>query len=177
MKKRKGQVAVMEYMVLVIMIVFIIFFVIVIIFGFQFLDAGGDYAKGLEERSLFITQNVISSPVIRNLQYRNSVFDDSKLTVMDCDDIKSIFGYAVYMEITTVFDDSPCDGVVYRPDDCIRELERRMSVVCTADNYPDCAVWRFCEDEEPKVFRTLPVNIYRKMNNTMTLGSLKIGVS
>ena len=177
----------MEYMVFLIMIVFIILFVMLIVFGSQFISAGSEYARGMEQKSLFITQNVISSPVMGSLSYQSSVFDDSKLSVMTCDDVNDLFGAGIYMEIRIVQDIeslSACDE--YRPgtqifDICERREKEKFNATCTEgenhEEYPDCYIWRFCEEEKPDTFRTIPVNVYRKIDGSMKLAVLKIGVS
>jgi len=177
----KSQADVMEYLVLVIMIMLIAFFVLLLVFGFQLFTAGSEQAVAKERRSLFLLQSIISSNMLNNPQYQTgSVFDDSKLTVIRCEDIEKLFGEDAWINITVLKDESVCDNVApeWRKRNCIKALKEEANTLCTTNNYPKCNVWTFCGEnkKERMIYRSIPVNIHRKINGTIELGVLTVGV-
>ncbi len=176
-----GQTAVMEYMILVLMTMFIIFFALIMIFGFQFLTIGSETSIEVEERSLFVLQSFISSNIVGNPHFlKGSVLDDSKLTVVDCGKIEEMFGADVFVEVRAFYDKPNCEGLSsWEYEECleaVRQITESENKPCTPENYPDCGCWVFCEKSEKMVYRAVPVNVYRTMNNTFSLGTVTVGV-
>ncbi|MBN2330825.1 MAG: hypothetical protein JXC85_03345 [Candidatus Aenigmarchaeota archaeon] len=175
-----GQASIAEYLVLVLMIVFIAFMALLMIFGFQFFSVGSEQTKSLERRSLFLLESAISTTALNNLQYQQgSVLDDSKLTAATCEDLETLLGKGWYAEVRAIPDDSVCDDMPrYLMNACLKNLRLAAGTSCTTQNYPDCNVWEFCQKNERDrmMYRSIPVNIYRKMNGTLQLGVLTIGV-
>jgi len=176
----KSQASVTEYMVLVMMIVIIVLIAMLLIFGFQFFTVGSEQLKSRERRSLFLLESFISSTALNNLQYqKGSVFDDSKLTVASCEDLETLLGKGWFAEIMVLLDESVCyDQPTWKKNKCLRDLRKQASIVCTNQNYPFCNIWRFCEQNkrDRMIYRSIPVNVYRKMNNTLELGVITVGV-
>ncbi|UCD02991.1 MAG: hypothetical protein JSV63_04390 [Candidatus Aenigmatarchaeota archaeon] len=181
----KGQVEIMEYMVFVLLTMFIIAFVLFMIFGFQFLSLGGEQAGEIESRSLFILQSLLSSKTLNSPQYqKGSVLDDAVLTVMTCDDIVDMFGERVYVEVRTFLEKPDCDDPGLsslersRCESRIGKLISMENIQCTSEKYPECFVWRYqgCEKQDEMVFRSVPVNVLRKMNSTVAMGVITIGI-
>ena len=175
-----GQVSIAEYLVLVLMIVFIAFIALLMIFGFQFFSVGSEQTKSLERRSLFLLESAISTTALNNLQYqKGSVLDDSKLTVASCEDLETLLGKGWWAEVRAIPDESVCQDMPrYLMNACLSKLRKAAATSCTTQNYPDCNVWEFCQKNEAErmMYRSIPVNIYRKMNGTLQLGVLSIGI-
>ncbi len=180
----KGQVAVMEYLVLVVMTMFVIFFVVVLLFGYQFLQSGSERSKDLESHSLFVLQSMIASPVVNNPQHqKGSVLDDAKLTVMTCEDVEVLFGHGLWIRISSIYEKHDCEkytnaierNTCYQENADIEAIENRE---CTGQVYPDCGVWTFCGEERSvrMIYRSVPVNIYRKMDGMVSLATITVGV-
>jgi hypothetical protein len=182
MLKRRGksQVNLAEYMVLVLMIVFIIFIALLMIFGFQFLSVGSEQMKSRERRSLFLLESFISTTALNNLNYqKGSVFDDSKLTVASCEDLQSMLGMGWWAEVRVLVDDSGCDDLPrWQISKCKSDLRKEAETMCTTQNYPRCNVWVFCEQNkrDRMIYRSIPVNVYRKMNSTVDLAVVTVGI-
>lgn len=184
----KGQAAVMEYMILILMTMFIIFFVVAMIFGFQFIEAGSSYSKDMEARTLFVLQNMLSSPAINIPEsQKGSVLEDAKLSVMTCEDMESLFGEGIWVQVGTFYEKPVCEGII--PSERIacmyyrNEIEAIASRDCTGrgqNDYPECGTWTYCTDENKfgrMIYRSVPVNIYRKMEDAMMMGTLTVGIS
>jgi hypothetical protein len=174
----KGQVAVTEYMVLVLMIAIISFLVVVLIFGFELFSTGSQQSVGREKTTMFLMKSFTSSNILTDLRYqKGSVFDDSKLTIASCNDLVTLFGYDFYAEIRVLEDKAVCDDLYwYQQPQCIRDLEAKENIQCSDAVYPECSTWKFCDKEQRMTYRSIPVNVYRKMNGTVALGVLTVGV-
>lgn len=174
------QASLTEYMTLVLMIVFIAFIALLLIFGFQMLGAGSERLESIERRSLFMLQSFISSPALNNPWYhQGSVFDDSKLTAASCDDLEAIFGGGLYAEVRVIGDESVCESrSAWQKRRCLQDIRQRAGTLCTTQNYPLCGVWRFCDGnkEDRMIYRSIPVNVHRKINNTMEMAVLTVGI-
>jgi hypothetical protein len=174
----RSQVAVTEYMVLVFMIAIIIFFAVILIFGFEVFTVGSEQMTSRERTAMFTLQSFLSSSVLNDPDHpKGSVFDDSRLTAADCSELEQLFGEDWYAEVRVVTDTSPCDGLsVWMRRACLRGLYEKDGTVCSEQNYPECGTWSFCEKADRMVYRSVPVNIYRKINGTMEIGVLTVGV-
>jgi hypothetical protein len=189
MKKtvRTGQAPLMEYIVFLFMAVLIIIALLFLVFGFQFLTQGSGVAEEAEKHSLFVTQSMLSNDMTRATRYQSiSVLDDSKLTalasMMDCAYFETAFGAGTWAEVKLYMEKPDCEGLP-TPEfaDCSElrdKIEAMQEEPCTEESYPDCGVWEFCTEskEERMVYRSVPVNIYRKMDNTVAIGVLNVGV-
>lgn len=184
----KGQTAIMEYMIFVLMAMAIIFFVVVLIFGYQIMQSSGAKYRATEENTMFAIQKIMTTPLISTPEYQKSaVLEDAKLTVLTCDDVQHLFGDGLWIQIKAVYEKPDCTGINNLPQrmQCINKrhaIEQIESRECTEsgqDYYPDCGTWTYCSSNrgERMVYRSLPVNIYRKMNDTVMIGSLTVGVS
>jgi hypothetical protein len=184
----RGQTDIMEYAVLVVMIMFVILFVVALIFGFQMLQMGSEKSKAVETESLFILRNMISSPIINNPQYpKGSVLDDAKLTVMTCEEIEALFGEGVWIQVVSFFEKPDCDvpgmtggerAACRQSLDDIVAVENRECTGAGQNDYPQCGKWTFCEENraERMIYRSVPVNVYRRMTGAVSLGALTVGI-
>jgi len=176
----KGQVAIMEYVVLLIMIVFIILFLLLMVFGFELMGSETGRSEDLDRRSLFTLQRMTSSEIINSPSFqKGSVFDDAKLTALNslgCDDFRGLYGQETWAKVERIFEKETCHPI-YNPD-CNDYIESIENVECTPSIYPHCGYWEFCDENKgPRMmYRTVPVNVYIKMNETTVLGALSIGV-
>ncbi len=176
----KCQASVTEYLMLVIMIVLIALIAMVMMFGFQLFSVGSEQIESQERKSLFMLESFISSPALNNPNYqKGSVFDDSRLTVAACEGIEALFGNGIWAEVRVLPDEGVCDDLTgYRQRSCLREVREEAGTRCTTQNYPQCGVWTFCDEnkEDRMMYRSIPVNVYRKMNSTLQLGVLTVGI-
>jgi hypothetical protein len=184
----RGQTDIMEYAVLVVMIMFVILFVVALIFGFQMIQTGSEKSKDIEAESLFVLRNMISSPIMNNPQYqKGSVLDDAKLTVMTCEDVEALFGEGVWVQVVSFFEKPDCDvpgmspGEVYECTQSFDDIAAVENTECTGagqNAYPQCGKWTFCEDNraERMIYRSVPVNVYRRMTGVISLGALTVGI-
>ena len=181
----RGQVAIMEYMVFVILAVFMIAFVLVMIFGFQILSIGGDYSAEVDDRSLFILQSILSSKIINVPQYqKGSVLDDAALTIIECEDLIAMFREEIYVEVKSFYEKPNCEGLNgwdrNKCEDEIEDIEAIESTDCTEDpdaSYPQCGRWTFCDQKDRMVYKSVPVNIFRKMEQRTSLGVITVGLN
>ena len=174
----KGQADMTEYLVLVIMIMLIAFIAVIMIFGFQILNIGSGQSASTERRALFMLEAFSASSMLGNTDFpKGTVFEDSKLTVATCDWLSSMLGQGWWAEARVITDKSRCgQEQPWLKNKCLQDLRKVEGTVCTKQNYPSCSIWRFCQQSEKMVFMSMPVNIYRKLNGTMELGVLTIGV-
>jgi len=174
----KSQAAITEYLVLVIMIVLIAFIAVVLLFGFELLNTGTEQAKSRERRALFTLESFAASTALNGPQYqKGSFFEDARLTAATCGDLENLFGSGWWAEVRVLKDKAYCDSLpVWRRSKCQQDMRREENIVCTKQNYPSCGIWRFCAREEKMIYTSVPVNVYRKINNTVDLGILTVGI-
>jgi len=176
----KGQVAITEYMVLLLMIVMISFFALFMLFGFPLIGAGQSSYDTKQTASMFVLKSILSRPNLINLQFsEGSVLDDSKLTAAECEHLEKIYGLDWYAEVRSFRSRSECDGLnPWIKKNCLKEIAKTENTVCTTENYPNCGVWVLCGENEKarNAEWSVPVNVYRKLNDTIELGVLTVGV-
>ncbi len=177
----KGQASIMEYMIFVLLVMFIIFFLVAMIFGSQILSAGTERSKAFDETSMLVLQRMSVSYILNEPGYqKGSMLDDSKLAVITCEDIESVFGYDLWVEVRMLYDKPDCSGLLgiafFNCDNERKGIISKENLVCSQSNYPECGIWRYCEKKPRMVYRSIPVNIHRKINGTISLGSLTVGV-
>ena len=148
----------MEYVMLT-------FFVLVVIVALLFFLSWWQASQlGLEKRSnaVQMTYSVlgqfINDPVVVKA---GSVLDDSKLSAlqgMGCDELEGVFGAGWYANVTL--------------------FEGDARAAC-GSNYPDCNYWSFCPENYggrcSRISYVIPVNIYRKMSESVSVGILEVG--
>ncbi|RLJ05407.1 MAG: hypothetical protein DRP18_03165 [Candidatus Aenigmatarchaeota archaeon] len=158
MDKLKSQSEIMEYVFIVFFLVLIIFAIIFFLTYWQTSQFKLEKSKETENRILFVAEHFMNMPF---LVKEKLMFDDSKLTavtkLMECEDLQKIFGKNWYVTIK-VFDG-----------------EKKM---CRYSNYPDCNYWEFCVENKGKESKSynFPVNIYRKKENRVDMGVMKVGI-
>lgn len=156
---RKGQISMMEYILVTFFILMVIVGLLFFLSWYQFSQINMEEHKAKTERILFLAQYVSNSPY---LVKENSVFDDSKLTALKslgssvCKDLEDVFGYNWYLKFYA--------------------FDADADVSCTWGNYPECNSWEFCTKDQRNMSRILPVNIYRKMSDENGIGTMEVGM-
>lgn len=165
MERKKGQMGIMEYILMTFFIMVVIVIIIILLTGWQVSQLRFEEQRGKTQRVLSAMKNAVSSEF---LVKDKDIFDDSKLLVMmdKCEELERIMGKDVFFEVTVFGED--------------------IEAPCKADKYdPQCNKWTFCK-KEVGMFEAyvIPVNVYRKFGITlpdglmprMQLGVLLVGV-
>jgi hypothetical protein len=184
----KSQSELMEYIIMTVIVIVIIILVVIFIFGFQYLSASGDRTRLQEQRLDYLLDAFVESQLLNEPGYpQGLMFDDSKLTALagmqspeSCPILRGQLGSGWYAEIKVVLDPAQCSGLSGGwLINCMRQQSDNENRLCTGSNYPECGRWEFCSGnrEERMRYTTMPVNVYRKINNTVSWAVLKIGVS
>jgi hypothetical protein len=155
----RGQVSIMEYVLMT-------FFIIVIILGLLFFLSWWQFTQiGMQEHKTRMERVFMTARYMSNSPYfvkENSFFDDAKLTAAKslgssvCKDFESLFGYDCFIKV--------------------RVFDGDLEIPCTWGNYPDCNSWEFCTKNQRNISRILPVNIYRKISESNGVGTMEVGV-
>ncbi len=161
MKACKAQTGMMEYIFMSLLVVIVIVILVLFLGWWNAMQLGMEQKRIADDRALFFMKHIISSEYFVK---ENSVFDDSKLTAatMDpsfCKDFSDVFGSNWYFDVK-IIDNNP-------------------DIKCTVTDYPDCNHWTFCEPAhipKRKNIYNIPVNVYRKINETYALALLTVGV-
>ena len=184
----KSQSELMEYVIMTVIVIVIIFLVVIFIFGFQYISASGDSMRLQEQRLDYLLDSFIESPLLNKPGYpQGLMLDDSKLTALaglqnpdSCTLLEGQFGSGWYAEIKVVLDPAQCAGLTGGwLINCMRQQSANENRLCADASYPECGRWEFCSQnrEERMTYITMPVNVYRKINNTVSWAVLKIGIS
>lgn len=152
---RIGQAHLMEYVLLTFFAVLILLLIAFFLTGWQITGAESQKQELVLQKSLFVLKSFSNSPYINRRGFKEgSMFEDSKLTVLKCEDLQNLFGKSWWAEI-------------YIPG---------YTEICTEENYPNCGYWKFCEKESESIIYEIPVNIYRKVSGNVDIGILRVGV-
>ena len=154
---RKSQISIMEYVLLTFFIIVIILAFIFFLTWWQFSQMESEKMSKINNKAFALMKIFLDMPMLTK---ENSMFDDSKLTsatsALKCDDFKKILGSGWFAKI--------------------RLFEGDEEIKCTWSNYPNCNYWEFCVREGRGVSYAVPVNIYRRMTETVLIGNLTVGV-
>lgn len=157
--ERKGQVSIMEYILLTFFILMVILALIFFLSWWQLTQLGMEEHKLKMEKVFLAASHVTNSPYFVK---ENAIFDDAKLTAAKslgpsiCKDFEKFLGFDWFIKI--------------------KSFEGDGDVPCTWMNYPDCNSWEFCTKNQKNTSRILPVNIYRKVSEKNAVGILEVGV-
>jgi hypothetical protein len=153
----KGQVHLMEYVLLSFFVVLIIVLVTFFLTGWQ-MGTTSSQQRNLEyAEAEFFLRSFANSPYInKNTFKEGSMLEDSKLTSITCPELQTLYGTGWYAEVESLsFNDTQCsDGT-----------------------YPGCGKWSYCK-EGGKAAMTfeIPINIYRKTTGEIDAGLLRVGL-
>lgn len=156
---RKGQVSIMEYILLTFFILMVILALIFFLSWWQFTQLGMEEHKLRMEKVFLAASHITASPYFVR---ESGIFDDAKLTAAKsieaeiCKDFEGIIGFDWFIKVTS--------------------FEGEEKVPCTWMNYPDCNSWEFCTKNQKNTSRILPVNIYRKISERNAVGIVEVGV-
>ncbi|RLJ00477.1 MAG: hypothetical protein DRP03_00090 [Candidatus Aenigmatarchaeota archaeon] len=151
---RLAQTNIMNYIILTFFIIFAL--LIFVIFMWSMLavqvERGASEAK-LEDLVTTLKMLSISPYLVKEGYEEGSMFVDSKLSSVSCEDIRKIFG--------------DIDVEIYIPGN---------SEVCEDENYDTCGIWQVCPFSEKSIGYEVPVNIYRINSKKVEIGIMKVGV-
>jgi hypothetical protein len=145
----------MEYVLLTFFAVLVLFTMAFFLTGWQITGAQSQRQELTLQKSLFILKSFSSSPYINRQGFdEGSMFEDSKLTVLTCDDMKTFLGSGWWAEINITGSKQECNS----------------------GTYPECGSWKFCEASGENIVYEVPVNVYRKTKGVVEIATLRVGV-
>lgn len=151
----KGQVHLMEYVLLSFFVLLIIVMITFFLTGWQMSTIGSEQTRVTYTKAGFLLRAFTNSPYINKNTYKEgSMLEDSKLSSITCDDLEKLYGTGWYAEIEIL--------------DSGEE--------CTAENFPLCGKWSYCKKEGDALIFEIPVNIYRKTTGRIDIGLLRVGL-
>lgn len=166
--KSKGQMGMMEYILLTFLIMVVIVVLMFFFTGWQVTQLQMEKTRTRIDAALTAGKKTLYTPFMAR---EDSMFDDVKLTALlgaGCADLEGIFGPNWFAEVCTgdCFD---CTGT------CIP---------CNENSYdPACNYWSYCKKEGRFDGFVFPVNIHRKLAlieagvlGRTDLGTLKVGI-
>ena len=156
---RLAQAQLMEYIILILFVMIIIVMLALFLTGWQISNIEYERQKSFEKKAMFLTKSLITSPYLNKKGYEEgSMFEDSKLTVLTCEDLQQIFGMDWWVEIQLV-------------DSMLSDQE------CNEESFPMCGKWTFCKDEKKQYISfEIPVNVYRKISGDVNIAIMRVGL-
>lgn len=155
MHMRKGQVQIMEYILLSFFVILVIVIATLLLTGWQITTARSEQQRVFYDRAEFILRAFTNSPYINKAGFKEgSMMEDSKLTAITCGDLQKLYGDGWYASIETLEFKDECDY----------------------DNYPLCGKWVYCMKDQDATSFELPVNVYRKSTGEVDAAILIVGL-
>ncbi|MBN2101889.1 MAG: hypothetical protein JW716_03395 [Candidatus Aenigmarchaeota archaeon] len=157
---RIGQAHMMEYILLTVFIIILMVAFMIMMTVFQIGGVRSEGAEHVYRQSITTTRFIVNSPYFNNPRFSDgSVFDDSKLSVADCEELREVIGegWFAFVVIPGALQETLCDEF----------------------NYPECNKWIICDKADVRketCVHEVPVNIYRKMDDTIDIGILTVGL-
>ncbi len=145
----------MEY---ILMGFFIMLVIVLVVFFLAGWHIGTVKSKGSllrQQKATLLLKAFSNSPYLNKEGFKEGgMLEDSKLTVLECDDLEEMMGKGWFAEVRIL--DSTTE--------------------CTDENYPKCGIWKFCKIEGKKFTAyDVPVNIYRTLTKDVEVGILTVG--
>lgn len=151
----KGQVHLMEYVLLSFFVLLIIVMITFFLTGWQMSTIGSEQNRITYAKAEFLLRAFTNSPYINKNSYKEgSMLEDSKLGSITCDALEKLYGTGWYAEIETL----------------------ESSGNCTDENFMLCGKWAYCKKEGEAITFEIPVNIYRKTTGKIDIGFLRVGL-
>ncbi|HLD56874.1 MAG TPA: hypothetical protein VJA47_01115 [archaeon] len=162
-KKLKGQFGIMEYILLSVFLIAILVIGMLMLSGFENLKAKGQTTKEIASRQLLSLGIFSHSNLFTKAENQ---LDDSKLQASieedGCDALEKLIGQQACLEVEALLPS-------------VREENE-----CNPATYPECNKWTVCKEvcTTKTGFRiyTMPVNIFRKIQNRIDLGVITLKV-
>lgn len=162
----KGQMGIMEYMMMTLFIMVIIVVLVFFFSGWQISQVQMQESRAKSDLVLSSMKNVLYSPLLTR---ENSMFDDAKLSALQakCEKVREVFGADLFIEVDA------------------KSLGTESQIPCDQYRYDiNCNYWSICKRDAPHSALVMPVNVYRNMGNVLNsgilgrtdLGILKVGV-
>ena len=151
----KGQVHIMEYVLLSFFIILVIVMIALFLTGWQITTTESEQRDVFVNRAEFLLRAFTNSPYLNKNTYKEgSMLEDSKLSAITCEDLQELYGRGWYAEV---------ESLTFKDE-------------CTEDSYPLCGKWTYCKTGGKAIIFELPVNIYRKTTGEIDIGHLKVGL-
>ncbi|MCD6590853.1 MAG: hypothetical protein J7K72_02680 [Candidatus Aenigmarchaeota archaeon] len=151
----KGQSHLMEYVLLMFFVVMIMVVLMFFLTGWQVTSSTSQQYEAMSHKAAFLLRAFANSPYLNKKTYpEGSMFEDSKLTAITCEDLRKLYGSGWYAELKDI----------------------SMEGECNEETYPNCGEWTFCKKKEKSMVFDIPVNIYRKTTGEIHIGILKVGL-
>lgn len=151
----KGQVHLMEYVLMTFFVLLVILLITLFLTGWQVSSVGTEQEKIIATKADFLLRAFTNSPYINKNTYKEgSMMEDSKLTTITCEDLQKLYGKYWFAEVEALEFNEPCTG----------------------ENYPLCGNWSYCKEKKAATIYELPVNIYRKTTGEIDIGILRVGL-
>ncbi len=148
----KGQMGMMEYMIMTVFIMVVIVILVFFFSGWQISQVQMQASKTRSEALLSGMKNVLYSPLFSR---DDSMFDDAKLSALQvkCDKVKEVLGADVFIEV--------------------KVLGREAEIPCDPYRYDiNCNYWSICKRDGTHSSLVMPVNVFRNMGNVLPSGVL-----
>ncbi len=159
----KGQAHLMEYVLLSFFVLLVIVMFTFLLTGWQMSTIGSERERVKYSKAEFLFRAFTNSPYINKNTYKEgSMFEDSKLTAITCEELQQLYGTGWYAEVDWI-----------EPVDTYLEFK---DVACTLDTYPECGKWSYCKTEGDARIYELPINIHRKTTGKIGMGMLRVGL-
>ncbi len=153
---RIGQANIMEYVLLIFFIFMILIIIMLFISGWQISSSESNKYELVLKRAMFLTKSFSISPYINREGFKEgSMFEDSKLMVLKCEDLEKIFGKGWFATVSVLGSTMKCEK---------------------DSDYPECGVWEYCKTGKNSISYEVPVNIYRKISDRTDIGVLEVGI-
>ena len=155
----KGQVQLMEYVLLTFFIILVIVMITLFLTGWQITTTGSEQRRVTYNKAEFLLRAVTNSPYINRGTYKEgSMLEDTRLSALTCSDLEILYGTDWFAEVESLEFKDPCSD----------------------ENFPRCGYWSYCKKAEGTygevtIFE-IPVNIYRKTTGEIDIGFLRVGL-
>ena len=152
----KGQVHIMEYVLLSFFIILVIVLIALFLTGWQITTTESEQRKVFLNKAEFLLRAFTNSPYMNKNTYKEgSMLEDSKLSAITCEDLQKLYGEGWYAEVESLAFKDECGGET---------------------PYPLCGKWTYCKTGGDAIIFELPVNIYRKTTGEIDIGFLRVGL-
>jgi hypothetical protein len=153
----KGQVHLMEYVLLGFFVVLIIVVITFFLTGWQISTTSSEQRSMEYSRAEFLLRSFANSPYLNKNAYKEgSMLEDSKLTSITCEELQTLYGTGWYAEVESLEFKEPCT---------------------TESFLQGCGSWSYCKEQgKTAITFEIPVNIYRKTTGEVDVGFLRVGL-
>lgn len=154
---RRGQVHLMEYVLLSFFVLLIIVLITFFLTGWQISTTQSEQRRVVFDKAEFLFRALTNSPYLNKNSYpEGSMLEDSRLESVTCEDLQKLYGTGWFIEI---------ESISY-PEECSQD-----------NPYPECGKWAYCREEgKEAIIFDIPVNVYKKITGEVDVGFLRVGL-